>query len=292
MENQTKHMQIDSREAESILQSIHIPPCPAVVMALMKEAREPDVDFAKLVKLISGDVSLAASVLKTANSPFFALRNKVGTIQQALTVLGLKNLMQIVTGSALHNSLEGDKVTMERYWDRSNFTAVVAFHMAARLPGVSREDAYTLSLFHDCGIPILMQKFPDYKDKLAAANQSAELVIAIEDEHYATNHAVVGNILARNWYLPEHICHAILVHHDHGIFTQPDERATPVVCTLVAINLVAEHIVTNFMGMPDDAEWHEGGPIAQEYLALSPDDMVDITDDALAELEEVRSYRG
>lgn len=202
MDSQVAQMQIDSQVAENILKSIRIPPCPEVVVALLEGVRQPEVDFAKLVKLISGDVSLAASMLKTANSPFFALRNKVSSVQQAVSVLGLKNLTQIVRGSALQNALEGDKMVMERFWERSNFTAVVASHMAALLHGVSCEDAYTLGLFHDCGIPILMQKFPDYKAKLAASNQSAELVIAIEDRHYSTNHSIVGNMLSRTGACP------------------------------------------------------------------------------------------
>ncbi|MFA6921334.1 MAG: HDOD domain-containing protein [Gallionella sp.] len=282
---------IESQTAETILKSIRIPPCPEVVMALMEEARQEEVDFAKLVKLISGDVSLAASMLKTANSPFFGLRNKVTSVQQAVSVLGLKNLIQIVRGSALQNALGGDKVSMERFWDRSNFTAVVASHMSNHVDGVSREEAYTCGLFHDCGIPILMSKFPDYKDTLAASNKSAELIIVIEDQHYATNHAIVGSMLARNWCLPDYISQSILVHHDHTIFTQRSEKNTPLVCALVAIQLVSEHIVAAFLHKPDDAEWQVGGQAALDYLGLSDDDLSDITDDALAELEEIRGYR-
>jgi HD-like signal output (HDOD) protein len=291
MENHVKNTQIDSQVAEKILKSINIPPCPDVVVALMEELSQEDVDFTKLVKIISGDVSLAASMLKTANSPFFALRNKVGSIQQAVSVLGLKNLTQIVRGSALQKALGGEKLTMERFWERSNFTAVVASHMAGKLQGISREDAYTLGLFHDCGIPILMQKFPDYKEKLAAANQSAELVIVIEDKNYATNHAIVGNMLARNWFLPEHISQAILVHHDHIIFSEPEDSTSPEACALVATTLVSEHIVATFLGKSDDAEWIVSGQMALDHLGLSPDDMEDITEDALAELEEIRTYR-
>jgi HD-like signal output (HDOD) protein len=282
--------EIDTQAAENILKSIQVPPCPGVVVALMEEVRKPEVEFPKLVKLISGDVSLAASMLKTANSPFFALRNKVASVQQAVSVLGLKNIAQIVTGLALRKTLGGDGISMERFWDRSNFTAVVASHMAVRLHGVSREDAYTHGLFHDCGIPILMQKFPDYKDKLAAANNAAELVIAVEDESYATNHAVVGNILARNWFLPSHISEAILLHHDLSIFSTG--HVEPQVCALVAITLIAEHIVASFLGMPDDAEWRAGGQKALDYLGLNGEDLADITEDALAELEEIRAYRG
>jgi HD-like signal output (HDOD) protein len=288
MGNQT---QIDTQVAEDILKTIRIPPCPEVVMALMEEARQDDVDFAKLVKLISGDVGLAASMLKTANSPFFALRNKASSVQQAVSVLGIKNLIQIVRGSALQNALGGEKVHMERFWERSNFTAVVCSHMANHVEGISREEAYTYGLFHDCGIPILMAKFADYKEKLAVSNKSAALIIHIEDQHYATNHAIVGNMLARNWCLPEIICQAILVHHDHTIFTHRSDRIPPAACTLVAIQLVAEHIVAAFLGKEDDAEWHLSGQHAQDYLGLNDDDMADIREDALAELEEVRAYR-
>lgn len=291
MKNKENQTQIESQMAESILKSIRIPPCPDVVIKLMEEERKPDVDFTKLVKLISGDVGLAATMLKTANSPFFALRNKVSSIQQAVSVLGLKNLMLTVKSSALKNALGGEKVSMERFWDRSNFTAVVASHMADRVEGISREDAYTYGLFHDCGIPMLMQKHPDYKEKLAASNGSADLVVVIENQHYATNHAVVGNMLTRNWGLPDYISQAILVHHDHTIFTNPSDRSSPVVCALVAIQLISEHIVATFLGKPDDAEWHLSGQKAQDYLGLHHEDMADIAEDSLAELEEIRSYR-
>lgn len=158
VENRAEAIKIDNDIAEKLLKSINIPPCPAVVMTLMDEMRQPDADFAKLGRIINGDVALAAAMLKTANSPFFALRNKVSSVQQAVSVLGLKALAQIARGSALKKALGGnDETCMELFWDRSNFTAIVASQIASRLDGVSRDDAYTYGLFHDCGIPILMQ---------------------------------------------------------------------------------------------------------------------------------------
>lgn len=291
MEKFADQTEINNDVAAGILKTINIPPCPEIVMALMEELRQPDVDFIKLTKLISGDVGLAASMLKTANSPFFALRNKVGSVQQAVAVLGLKNLMQIVRGSALKNTLGGSgEIHMERFWDRSNFTAIVAAQIAGKLAGISRDEAYTYGLFHDCGIPVLMQKFPDYKEKLAASNKSAEKVIVIEDQHYSTNHATVGNMLARNWGLPESICHAIRLHHDHTVFSHTHDLATPSVLTLIAIQLLSEHIVAGFLNKPDDAEWQLTGKAAQDYLGLSEEEISGIQEDALDELEEIRRY--
>jgi len=291
MLSQLNPSQTNGQVNEDILGNIRIPPCPEVVLVLVEAARQPDADFAKLVKLISGDVGLAAAMLKTANSPFFAMRNKVSSVHQAVLVLGLKNLTQIVRGLALQEALGAGKVSMERFWERANFTAVAASRMATRLGTVSSEDAYTLGLFHDCGIPILIQKFPDYKEKLAASNKFAELVIVIEDQHYTINHAVVGNTLARNWSLPDHINQAILLHHDHSIFTQPSESIAPEVCALVAITLVAEHIAATFLGKPDDAEWNVCGQMAQDYLGIDSKDIEDIIKLTFDEMEEILTYR-
>ena len=280
---------INEQQSEEILKNLSIPPCPGVVIALQDEVQQPDVDFHKLSKLISGDVGLAASMLKMANSPFFALRNKVETVQMAVSVLGLKNIVQIVRGSALRQAL-GGHVSMARFWDRSNFTAIVASKIAAELPDISREDAYTCGLFHDCGIPVLMQKFPDYKQTLSKANQSTELFVNIEDQAHATNHAVVGSMLARSWFLPRNLCQAILLHHDHSILKNHDMDSD--VRTFVAIILIAEHIAATFLNLPDDAEWFVGGPLALEYLGYSNSELGEITAESLEELSEIQAYRG
>lgn len=286
---EARETMIDSEAAENALKNIPIPPCPGVIISLMEEIRQPEVDFNKIAKLIGGDVGLAASMLKMANSPFFALKNKVNSVQLAISVLGLKNIAQIIRGVALRQSV-GQGISMDRFWDRSNFTAVVASRIAAGIPGFSREDAYTFGLFHDCGIPVLMQKFPDYKQRLSEANRAADLAIVIEEQHYSTNHAIVGSMLARNWLLPENVSKAILVHHDHSIFS--DRRLDASICTLVAITLIAEHIVASFLDMPDDAEWLVDGKSALEFLGYSDDELDEIAEDSLSELSEIHAYRG
>ncbi|MBM3391212.1 MAG: HDOD domain-containing protein [Betaproteobacteria bacterium] len=63
--------------AAETLRDISIPPCPDVVLELLGEAEREDIDFIRVSRLITGDVALAAAVLKSANFPFFALRRKV-----------------------------------------------------------------------------------------------------------------------------------------------------------------------------------------------------------------------
>ncbi len=284
--------EINQNTAASLLNSIAIPPCPNFVLNLLEESRKPDVNFRKVIALISGDVCLAAAMMKSANSPYFGLRTRASSVQQAVSILGLKNILQIVTELSLRQSF-GDDVSMLRFWDRSNYVALVSSRIARRISRqhqLSQEEAYTYGLFHDCGIPILMRHFPDYKERLEAANNSADLVIHIEDRHYNTNHAVVGRMLAHGWFLPDAIVTAIGVHHDFGIFEEPEEF-DPKVFAHVAINLIAEHIVASFLGVPDDAEWASGGKIALGYLDIDHDELEDMVEDALLDLEESSAYR-
>lgn len=277
--------------AAETLKNIDIPPCPGIVVELLAEARREDVDFIRISRLITGDVALAAAVLKSANSPFFALRRKVQSVQQAVAVLGLRNLLKIVYGVVLRQSLGAGGPTLARFWERSNYNAVVCSYLAGRVPGVSTDDAYTFGLFHDAGIAILMQKFPDYRQTLMQANASPRTMTAIEDTRHHTSHVVVGALLARGWYLPGQVAWAIRYHHEPTVFAEPRKHATPDVCLLVALRLISEHIVARFLGYPDDAEWELGKEAALAHLGWFEDDIDDLARGLAVDLREIQAYR-
>jgi HD-like signal output (HDOD) protein len=283
---------LSDEAAAETLKSISIPPCPEIVVELLDEVRQDEMDFLKVSRLITGDVALAAAVLKTANSPFFALRRKAQSVQQAVSVLGLRNLLKIIYGVVLKESLGGSSLEMTRFWERSNYNAVVSSYLAARVSGVSADDAYTFGLFHDAGLAILMQKFPGYKQTLMLANAMPRGVTSIEDERHHTNHVIIGALLGRNWYLPDHVVWAIRYHHEYSIFSAPRQHATPEVCLLVAIRLLSEHIVARFLNYPDDGEWEQSKEAALSHLGWFEDDIEDMAGGMQQDLREIRAYRG
>lgn len=284
--------EVAADSVSDILKTIFIPPCPVVVAALLEEARCADVDFNKIIRLISGDLSLAASMMKTANSPIFALRNKVETVQKAAAVLGLKNILCIVNGLALKRSLSQNGVSMERFWERSNYHATVSTRLARRVPGISQEDAYTFGLFHDCGIPILMQRFPDYKETLLIANRSAKAVWETETERHGTDHVTVGAMLAHNWHLPELIVKAIRMHHNFEILSDSASTVSDEVRALTAISLLADHLIARFLDVPDEAEWMAHGTAALNYLNFDEEELAELQCDVEEDLNTIRLDRG
>ena len=282
---------LPDEQASQALGDISIPPCPEIVVELLGEARCEDIDFIRISRLILGDVALAAAVLKSANSPFFALRRKVQSVQQAVAVLGLRNLLKIIYGVVLRQSLGGGTPALARFWDRSNYNAVVSSYIAGRLPGISADDAYTFGLFHDAGIAILMQKHPDYRQTLVQANALPVGMTSIEDQRHGTNHVVVGALLARSWYLPEQVVWAIRYHHEPGVFTSSRGHATPDVCLLVAIRLISEHIVARFLNYPDDAAWEYAREAALGHRGWFEEDVDDLGRGLAEDLREIQAYR-
>lgn len=283
--------EFSSDDASELLKGIDIPPCPAVALNLMKEARKDEVDFNIITRLISGDVSLAAAMLKTANSPFFALKRKVANVQQAVAVLGIKNILQIVVGLSLKSSFASSKMNLDRFWERSNYHAIVSSRVARRLPGVSRDDAYSYGLFHECGVPVLMMKFPSYVATLMEANKSASQSTALEESRHGTNHAVAGYMLTRTWGLPPSIYQSIRYHHDIAVLSDEIPGVDHSVSGLVATGLVAEHIVAHFQNYPDDANWTECGAQALVRLGIDADELEDIRADICEELEQMKEIR-
>jgi HD-like signal output (HDOD) protein len=283
--------QADSEKVSQVLVNIVIPPCPKVVLALVQEAHQEDPDLSKLDKLLSGDVGLAGAVIKTANSPYYGLSRKVQAVKQALLVLGIRAVTNIVTQLALQKALAVPAASLDRFWDRTNYHAIVCARLARYVRFVSAEGAYTFGLFNDCGMPILIQRFPDYKETLKLANGADRPFVAVENERHNTSHALVGSILAHSWQLPEIICKAIRDHHCMELLYEKTSEAQGDVGALAAISLIADYVVNDFLGVPQEAEWNQHGAQAMAFLGFGVEELSEIKLDITDELEEARSYR-
>jgi HD-like signal output (HDOD) protein len=260
---------VDDLLARSII-DIGIPPCPSILDRFMSESQKDDPDYNRLAHIIGADVSLSASLIKTANSPYFGTRQRVRSANEALAVLGLNTASRAVAGIILRRTFP-HVPNLERFWDASARIARLSGWLAQQFElGIRPEDAYTFGLFRDCGIPVLLAKFPVYPSVLAAANQDAVRSFTdIEDAALPTNHAMVGCLLAQSWWLPEEICLAIRSHHDL-VALESDKSSLPIISRkLVAASQLAEHIVQQQLGLSRTQEWLKLGQACLNVLGMS-----------------------
>lgn len=206
---------IQEEAAQELLKGITVPPQPQVMVDLQMEMFMPEVSMDAISAIITRDVGLSGSVLKVVNSPFFGLPNKISSIHQALSLLGIANVTNIVNSLSIRSSLSDSAIVeMTQFWDNAVDVAM-ACAAISRLTGVSSADeAYTLGLFHNAGIPLLISKFDRYSAILQAAYADPKRRITeVENERIDTNHSVVGFFVAKTWKLPTYISEAIADHH-------------------------------------------------------------------------------
>jgi HD-like signal output (HDOD) protein len=253
-----------------------VPPQPQIMVDLQMEQVMPNPDLKAIARLIGQDPGLSGALLKIVNSPHFGLANRIASIQQAVNLLGCHTVINLINAQSIKGELTDEAIlVLNRFWDTAQDVAMTCLTLAKRLGYHSPDEAYSLGLFHNCGIPLMIKRFPSYMTVLEEAYASASderRVVDTENRLLNTNHAVVGYFTARSWRLPEHLCEVIANHHNAlSIFADETGRDASLK-TLLAILKMAEHICESHRvlgGQPEDLEWrHIEQPIL-EYVGLS-----------------------
>jgi HD-like signal output (HDOD) protein len=257
-------------EVERLVKQIEIPPCPAILTRIVREMQADEPDLNKVAKGVSADVALSAAMLKTVNSPFYGLRNKANSVQQALILLGLRNVGQLVTGLLLRQAFSAAaSETMERFWTVSSGEAAACGLVARETKICDPNLAYTFGLFRDAGMPALLSKFKAYEAVMSGGLQRPGVPITVvEMERFGVHHAQVGAYFASSWHLDEAVWLAILLHHDYPKWL-PRVKEMPV--RMAALGLVAEQVYVRLESDKDCGEWEQGGEAALEVLGIEAD---------------------
>lgn len=241
---------LDDARLDEMLKGIRLPPQPEVMIALYRQLARPDADLGAIAGIIERDLGLSASVLRTANSPFFGMRRRVDTIASAVMVLGLRNVVNIVSCESLRRSMCDDHMPeIDRFFDHAQEVAFVCASVAREYRAMAPDRGYMLGLFHDCGLPMMLRKFPDYAAFLSGIEPNPDrTIIDLENDRYDTNHAVVGYWLCRAWGLPDDIAEIVAQHHGLGeilpgrTLSAPDREKIPGLAAGLATIALAESV--------------------------------------------------
>jgi len=93
---------------------------------LLKTINNPDLEFEDLAKIISLDVGLSYKLLHYINSAFFALPNKISSINYAISYLGLKEIKRWVNILTLASLSAKPEAVMQNALIRGKMCEVLA----------------------------------------------------------------------------------------------------------------------------------------------------------------------
>jgi HD-like signal output (HDOD) protein len=284
-------IELSTEQIQKALLGITVPPQPQIMVDLQMEQYMPEPDLNAIAKLIRQDPGLSGALLKIVNSPYFGLQNRIVSIQQAVNLLGCNTVINLINAQSIKGEMSDETiVSLNRFWDSAQNVAMTCLTLAKRIGYQPADEAYALGLFHNCGIPLMLKRFPEYMSVLEQAYANADIEVRVvdgENDRLDTNHAVVGYYVAKSWNLPRHICDAIAQHHNvQGVFNE-DVSGDSKQKTLLAILKMAEHICGCYrtLGQQNyDYEWEGVQTIILDYVGFTEYDF-DTLKDTIRDLD-------
>ncbi|MGQ5489280.1 HDOD domain-containing protein [Thauera sp. ZXT1-4] len=129
-----------------------LPALPSVAVELITSLDAEEADAESLAEIISRDQTLAARLLRIANSSFYGMPGRIHSIRDAIMLIGLRGVRSLAIAASLSGAQprECPGLSLQHFWRHSTATAIAAQELARRnqLPA---DLAFLASLLHDIG---------------------------------------------------------------------------------------------------------------------------------------------
>jgi len=190
---------------KEILAKLHrLPSLPVIVQEVIASFNDVDLDTTALTRKIAQDQGLSAKMLRVANSTFYGLPRKVGSVQDAVMVLGFDTVRSLVLSAGMVQIFppSGSLFDRQAYWQRCFRVAALSKALAKELRQ-AQQLAFTAGMFHDIGQLVLDLCIPQQFSELLQRQQTSGSGLAeLERSELGFDHADVGAELIHLWNFP------------------------------------------------------------------------------------------
>ena len=221
---------IDNKVRQVVTNIRNLPTPPIVFHQIQKVINDPKVSAGQIAKILQEDPAMSVKVLKLTNSAFYGLQREIESVKQAVIIVGLEAIKNLVLSASVLDMFKGKDVDQEfqdKFWRHSLAVGFCArlLSRVGRVRGMLDPDsAFSGGLLHDIGKVImccfLQKEHAQVKQERSADREAT--TFQIEERVLGYNHAQIGNILAEQWKLPRRLNDAVTFHH-HPRLCESDE---------------------------------------------------------------------
>ena len=228
----------DLREAVETDKLI-LPTLPDVALKIRDAVENENSTAQDISDALSQDASLAARLIKVANSPLYRTRNPIEDLQMAVTRLGIRIVRDLVVGLAMKQIFQATSDALDVHsrniWHTSVDAAAISRMMATLVPGINPEQALLAGLIHNIGaLPVLVLAEND-DDLFHDEEALGKVIYELQGE--------VGELILRHWDFDDHMIN--VVKQCHNFSYDNGEQAGIVDLVQVAL-LQGKHVPVEF----------------------------------------------
>ena len=203
---------------EIIMEVSSFPSMPRAWIKLRALLAEEDVSVDEIEAILRHDPGLATNVLRLANSAFFGLRSKVGTLKHAVMLLGVKRFARIAVSAGMNKTMdkavEGYNLSPGELWLHSIAVSNTAEAFARQKKLAETKDVFTPALLHDMGKLILGRFVKEERHNIQRITAQGVPLDIAEHMVLGTDHAEIGALILARWSFPDDIVNAVRWHHN------------------------------------------------------------------------------
>ncbi len=222
METSIADNKIADNKVKQIISNIRNLPTPPIVFhQIQKVINDPNVSANQVAGILSEDPAMSVKVLKLTNSAFYGLSREVDSVRQAVVIVGLEAIKNLVLSASVLDMFKDKNVDQdfqEKHWRHSLATGFCCRIVARQIKDhgfIDADAAFSAGLLHDMGKMVIICFLDDEREKIRAAHKQEPGLsdFEIEDKTIGFNHAQVGGFLTELWKLPQVLSDAISFHH-------------------------------------------------------------------------------
>ncbi|QZA82054.1 HDOD domain-containing protein [Deefgea piscis] len=195
---------------EEVFEQTHkLPTIPKVVQELIDSFSKDDIDIDSIAKKISQDQVITAKVLRLANSAHFGASRQIGSVQEAVVVLGFNTVRTLVVASGITGAFVATPgFDRKLFWKNSLSVATICKWLAKQAK-INAEVAFTCGMIHNIGEMLIHIIAPEIAVKIDKFVESGGDRVSLEANNIGFDYVMVGEELARRWNFPVEIQLAI-----------------------------------------------------------------------------------
>lgn len=269
------YLEDTSERVEKLLKrGVELPTMPTGRLEILDLIRKgaDDINVEHLSRRIEEEPTLAAPLLRMANSPRYGTKRTICRINHAIMHIGLDETLSLMSfslmSSFLPKNLKLARFSMDGYWMHSWVCAHAAKLMGRpqflvnALPG----ELYMAGLLHDVGKIVLATYLPEDFTRCLEISTSEKIPLyQIEREILGVDHALLGGYLFNQWHLPMSILDAVSYHH---MPCQANSQFQEIAGLIQFADLIALKLLANPVESIDLPDWSSSWIVQEAKTSL------------------------
>lgn len=192
-------------ELKSLIdQPAKLPTIAKVAQKLIESFSSEEVSIGEIASQLAADPALSAKLLRLANSAYFHVSRTIGTVDDALRMLGFVMVRNLVLGNGMVAAFRHTPgIDLQQFW-RYNLYTACASRWLASTAGANGDMVFTLGLLHGIG---QLQMHAGMPQAMAPLDQQMNVLDAgradLEKQALGFHYGEVSAELAKIWNFPQ-----------------------------------------------------------------------------------------